>query len=1069
MKKLYNYIPILMVVAAVLLSACSAKKNTAGSRFWQAFNTRYNVYYNGITHYKEQMHIIEDQFEDDYSQQLYIHPAESFANAKTTHPSSNFDRTITKMQKAIALHSIKKRPRSKGGKKSDEYKQWLKRDEYNPFIHNAWYLMGKAQYMKGDFLGASATFHYISRHFTWKPDLVTESQVWEVLSYCALGWTTEADNILAHIHLEKIKDKRVLALANLAFADYYIKSKKNKDAIPYLAVAAKKAKGSQKVRLNFLLGQLYEDNDQKDLAYAAFKKAGSSNSSTYRTKFNARIKQSAVFQGKDINSEVKSLKSMTRYDRNKEYLDQIYYAIGNLYLSRQDTTKAVDSYVLAAKKSTRNGVDKAISQLTLGGVYFAQRKYDLAQPCYAEAIPLINEDYPNYKVLKQRSDVLDELAVYSQNVTLQDSLLKLSQMPVEEQKKVIKKIIDELKKKEKEEADEAKREAYLAEQQSKGNNTTNSKSAAPTTYQINNDNSWYFYNTATKSAGKTQFQKLWGTRKLEDDWRRRNKNNFSLDAGGDEEGKENTADKQGGGGTKEGNDSTKADKAAKKHSEDPHFEEYYLKQIPKTAEEIQNSNDIIQEGLYNMGVILKDKLEDYVAAAYEFHELLRRYPDNIYRLDTYYNMYLMYMRNQKVGEAEECRQVILRDFANSKYGMAMKDPNYLENLKNMDKDQENMYADAYNNYLANNNNAVHEAYAEMMRKYPLSKIMPKFMFIDALSYVTQKNYDKFKSTLKEMLERYPQTDITPTASSIVKQLNQGRKLSGGSSNIRGMMWETRLTNDTTPQGIEKKFTPFSEGKDKPQLFIFVFPSDTVSANQLLFNVAKHNFTSFVVKNYDLEQLSFGKMGLLVVKGFANYAELAHYRTVLDKDTELDLPPQVHEVLISEANFNLLLNEGRSFQEYFQYLEEQNVKNVEGQIPNNVEDDKTTEGGAKTKRSVKGKPQPAKTAKEAPKPQGKTVAQPATEEKTNTTPADTTKAENIKPATAPAKTEAKPNTTKTATKPTTTKPTTTKEKSKTTKGKTTTTTKPQPKVEPKVEPAPVPDDPETKAPSPDDGQ
>jgi CheY-like chemotaxis protein len=203
----------------------------------------------------------------------------------------------------------------------------------------------------------------------------------------------------------------------------------------------------------------------------------------------------------------------------------------------------------------------------------------------------------------------------------------------------------------------------------------------------------------------------------------------------------------------------------------------------------------------------------------------------------------------------------------------------------------------------------------------------------------------------------------------------------------------------------------------------VFPTDTVSSNQLLFDVAKHNFSTFVVKNYDLEQLSFGKMGLLVVKGFANYAELAHYRTVLDKDTELDLPPQVHEVLISEANFNLLLNEGRSFQEYFQYLEEQNVKNVEGQIPNNVEDDKTTEGGAKTKRSVKGKPQPAKTAKEAPKPQGKTVAPPATEEKTNTTPADTTKAENIKPATAPAKTEAKPNTTKTATKPTTTKPTT----------------------------------------------
>ena len=116
-----------------------------------------------------------------------------------------------------------------------------------------------------------------------------------------------------------------------------------------------------------------------------------------------------MFQGDNIKSEVNSLKSMTHYDRNKDYLDQIYYAIGNLYLTRQDTAKAVENYILAAEKSTRNGIDKAISQLTLGGVYFAQHKYDLAQPCYAEAIPQISEDYPNYKELKHRSDVLDEL------------------------------------------------------------------------------------------------------------------------------------------------------------------------------------------------------------------------------------------------------------------------------------------------------------------------------------------------------------------------------------------------------------------------------------------------------------------------------------------------------------------------------------------------------------------------------------------------------------------------------------------------------------------------------------
>ena len=941
MKKLYRYIPVILIVATVVISACSTKKNTAGSRFWHAMNTRYNVYYNGEKHYQEQIKKLENEYQDDYSTQLFIHPAEAYNNPKATQPTTNFDRTIEKMQKAISLHSIKKKPKRKAGKGNDpKYKEWLKREEYNPFIHNAWYLMAKAQYMKGDFLSSAATFHYIARHFQWKPDLVLEAQIWEALSYCAMDWTTEADNVLVHIHPERIENNRLNQLANLAYADFYIKSKMNAEAVPYMEKAVKGASGGQKVRLYFLLGQLYDETGQKNKAYQAYKKAGSSSASTYRTKFNARIKQSAVFQGSNIDGEVKALKRMTRYDRNKEYLDQIYYAIGNLYLTRGDTVHAVENYELAAKKSTRNGIDKAISQLTLGGIYFAQHKYDKAQPCYSEAIPQLSENYPNYKELKQRSDVLDELAVYSGNVTLQDSLLRLSQMPLEEQKKVIAKIIEELKKKEKEEKEAADREAYLAQQQ--GNNGLKNNAQQPASYNINSDNSWYFYNTMTKNAGKTAFQQLWGNRKLEDNWRRRNKNTFSLD--------ENTAEEDstampGDSTLMASNDSTQVDKEALKRAEDPHYEEYYLKQIPKTEEEIQNSNDVIQEGLYNMGVILKDKLADLPGAIYEFEQLLERYPDNTYRLDTYYNLYLLYYRNGQYSDAERYRQLILSNFADSKYGKAMEDPNYLENLKRMNLVQEALYDQAYTAYLNNDNATVHQAYVEMMKTYPLSKIMPKFMFIDALAYVTERNPEMFKKTIKEMLERYPETDITPTASAFVKQLNQGRKINGGSGNTRGMLWSIRLSNDSASAGEGREFTPFKEGKNKPQLFVLVFSTDSVSPNKLLYEVAKHNFNSFLMRDFDLEQMTFGNLGLIVVKGFPNYREVEIYRDKWEKDEEKVVPSQAHYVIISDENFNLLLSEGRTFEEYFRYLDELNEEKIEEQIPEDaVDDEKKDDGG-----------------------------------------------------------------------------------------------------------------------------
>ena len=173
---------MLLASLSLLLCACGTKKNTALSRFWQAFTTRYNVYYNGMTNYEEQIKILENDYQDDYSQHLFIHPTEARNSPKSPQPSGSFDRTIEKMQKAIALHSIKKKPAKKSGKANNQkYKEYLKREEYNPFIHNAWFMLAKAEYMKGDFLASSATFHYISRHFSWKPDLVLESQIWEAL------------------------------------------------------------------------------------------------------------------------------------------------------------------------------------------------------------------------------------------------------------------------------------------------------------------------------------------------------------------------------------------------------------------------------------------------------------------------------------------------------------------------------------------------------------------------------------------------------------------------------------------------------------------------------------------------------------------------------------------------------------------------------------------------------------------------------------------------------------------------------------------------------------------------
>ncbi|MDE6287414.1 MAG: tetratricopeptide repeat protein [Muribaculaceae bacterium] len=924
---------VALIAASLLVSSCSTRKNTAATRRYQAFITRYNIYYNGDTHFNQTLHDMETNYEDDYSQLVPMHPAEARGNSSMPQPSGDFTRSIEKGQKAIQLRSIKKRPAKKGGRLTPEQKAWYKRDEYNPFLHNAWMMMARSQYFNGDFAGAASTFFYVSRHFTWLPATVTEADLWQARCYVAMGWLFEAEVILNRIKEDELTDKTLKGLYAFVMADFNIKSGKLEEAVPFLLTAVKDASGAQKTRLRFLLGQIYARLGNNAEAYRWYQAAGSSPSAPYRTKFNARIKQSEVYSGADIRPEVNALKRMLRYDRNKDYRDQIYYAIGNLYLSRGDTTHAIENYVLAAENSTRNGIDKAINQITLGNLYFQRRQYDLAQPCYAEAVPQLPKDFPDYSTLKRRSDVLDELAVYSQNVTLQDSLLRLAAMTPEQRMEVINRLIDELKKREQEEAEAARREEYLANQAAQGQQMGQGAAGNPNSFVINTDNSWYFYNTATKNAGKTEFQRRWGARKLEDNWRRRNKSQFNVDdfdSAAETDAEENDTPEE------------PLDSAAQARAEelerasDPHYPEYYLAQIPTTEEQKATAHEIIQEGLYNMGIILKDKLEDYPAARAEFDRLLKDYPDNVYRLDVYYNLYLMYMRENKTAEAEHYRKLIISDFADSPLGQALTNPAYLDNLRNMDKDVQRLYEDTYNAYLDNNNLAVHKAYETMTEKYPLSKTMPKFMFLHALAYVTEDKPDEFNAVLRDLLERYPDTDITPVASAWLKGMAQGRQLHKGAGNMRGMIWDMRLTGDST--AVAEGAAAFTLDPAAKQLLVMTFATDEVSSNALLYEIARHNFKSFVVKSYDLEQLNFGRLGMIIIRDFDGMDELNHYRSVMAASDDFHLPQGVRPIVISDDNFKILLSQGRSFDEYFNYLQEQNYIDTQAGllVPDQIE-------------------------------------------------------------------------------------------------------------------------------------
>ena len=412
----------------LLTASCSTKKNTPQTRWWHSFNARYNTYFNGQQAFIDGTIEKENGNKDNYTELI---PLYAVGNKQSRDlGKGNFARAIEKSEKAIKQHSIKARPEwNKSRRKTQKDIEWLTRREYNPFIWRAWLLLGKSQFQQGEFEEAAATFSYMTRLYATQPAVLGIARAWQAKSYVELDWIYDAEDIIVKqrrdtMHFRARKDW------DFTLADYYLRSEQYDQAIPYLRQVIKHEKRrKQKAREWFLMGQLQARQGNREEAYKAFRHVTRLNP-PYEMEFNARIAQTEVMAEGNAKRMISRLKRMAASDNNKDYLDQVYYAIGNIYMAQKDTLQAIDAYEQGVKKGTRNGIEKGVLLLTLGNIYWEREKYADAQRCYGEAIGLLDKDRPDYSQLSYRSKVLDELAPHTSAVELQDSLQRLARKSV---------------------------------------------------------------------------------------------------------------------------------------------------------------------------------------------------------------------------------------------------------------------------------------------------------------------------------------------------------------------------------------------------------------------------------------------------------------------------------------------------------------------------------------------------------------------------------------------------------------------------------------------------------------
>ena len=894
------------LLVLVLMWGCSTKKNTSLSRGYHNLTAHYNVYFNGKQSFKEGVEAVEEGNQDDYTQVLSVFP-ESKPGSESV-AASQMDRAIEKGAKLIKKHSIRKKPEKKRDDQSLKYKKFLSQNEYNKWVDNAYLLIGKSHFYKHDYYLAQQSFAYMFREFQTGPEWY-EAEIWNARAAIELGDFAQAKVLLENYDLQGKAPSSLFGFFAATYADYYIRQEMYSEAIPFLDEAIARANSKYYYRrFNFILAQLYQKQKQYTNASNAYLAVIKSNP-PYEMAFNAKVNRAGVlFEEGGLEAVKKEIKKLLRDKRNIDYEDQIYYALALAYKAENEVDLARENLLLSIKKSTDNKHQKGMSFYQLSEIYYERPQYKPAYYYLDTALVNLNEDFPGLETIKTRHENLTRLVENITMVEREDSLIAIMAMP-EAQRLAL---IDGLIEKEKERLEALKKAEQTVQEGDLFYDPLLSQSQTATSQ----GGKWYFYNQASVGMGKLEFEKIWGRRKLEDNWRRSNKQ-VTVEQPSFEDMNDVFADKN----------SLKKDSVAgnelltaeltKKQTSDPLNRDSYLQDLPSTPQMMFAAQNRIQEGLLNQGLIYKDEINNIPFAIDAFNQLAIRFPDGPYLEDALMNLYLGYQLQNNTAGMASIKAKLMEQFPEGEFTAFLNDPQYFEKREARSKKMEELYQESYSSYLFNDFTAPIANLAQAKQINKESELMPKFKFLAGLSYAKTGQQEQFEKELKDITKEYPQNEITPLAEEMLRLYAEGRTPVAGpvSSNLitqrtQGFAREQReLGNTNSKNETASSFTV--DHKAQHALIILVNPE--ADLNRLRFNMADYNFSKFLLNDYEMgeTQLPDGTP-LLSVSGFRNRLEALDYFYSLRERTDIfkvDNLEYTQMYVINTGNMAYLLSSG----------------------------------------------------------------------------------------------------------------------------------------------------------------
>ena len=880
MNKSIRYIFFLIFLISVILS-CSTEKNTLLSRSYHGMTAHYNGYFNANELINMSISTYRSTLKEDYYSILPIDPVPNATDVIGLY--SSIDTAIVKCTKVIQNHSMPSNDRPE--KKKAEYNQW---------IDENWTTIGIADYYRRDYEAAMKNFQFIKKFYANDPTLYI-ADLWIAKTNIAIGNYTEAlfslTNLANAVEAEELlkadkqgffkkkeiteektkkKDKITKFPKKIRFdlektkADLALKNKNKEDAIKYLEESLKFAKKqTDKSRVNFILAQLYEATNNRVEAKVHYTKVLKYNSS-YEMNFAARIRRACM--GGDEKFR-KDLMKMLKDAKNSEFKDQIYYALAEMEIQKNNKPKAKEYLTLSAFYSTSNTRQKGMAYEKLGNLSFTERNYVIAQKYYDSCVTSVNDQYPNYEGVKNKAAKLFDLVKAVETYEFEDSVQKISKLPLKEREEFVENVIKKIKKDEEyRKKMEAQRLIELQKNQSLASQSNDV-----------NGNKWYWNNSKTRAEGFDEFKKLWGVRINEDNWRRSEKISTSTYQEEEEQ------------------DSTIIKDSIAKVIEDTLTVERLMSRVPLTDSSFRSSTVRLLSALYDAGVIYKEQLMEIEMATIQFLAVLDRKENSDFNLLSAYQLYRIYSETDK-PKAEIQKEYILNMYPNSDYANYLRDPDYFIKKKERDAVAEKEYLSVLDRYNRGLYYPVISKASMVIVSEKDNLFRAKYMLLKAMCIgQTNENKQMLIPTLEQLIQEYPKSEEEIRANEILSIIKKG-----------------------VSQNFEVDFNKKSiyTYDDKAVHWVLIFIDKKVSSNTERTKVSNFNREFFSRDKLKTSSKIYGDdQSIILVEEFMLDSEALEYIRVFKKTRKhlLDLQ-KAKIILITRDNLKILF-ETQKLQEY----------------------------------------------------------------------------------------------------------------------------------------------------------